>query len=88
MYQSLYVTLRTGFRNPRKLELISMINLINKVDPKSTTSVNYLVVDNIESIQSNKVYGIVPNMKLLNYLSSNDYYDSRIDIEALLKQLR
>lgn len=87
MYQSLYITLRTGFRNPSKLELISMINLIHKTDPKSTTSVNYMIVDTIEPIQKNKVHGIVPNMKLLNYLSSNDYHDTSIDINALLKQL-
>jgi len=88
MYQSLYVTLRTGFRNPSKLQLVNMINLIHKTDPKSTTSVNYLIIDNSETIQAKKVNGIVMNMKILNHLSCVNYQDVGINIDGLMDKFR
>lgn len=88
MYQSLYLTLRTTFKHPSKIELLNMLNLINKNQLNSTISVNYQVFDTDNPPKVNKVYGKVPNMKLLNYLASNNYYDTDIDITTLLKQLK
>lgn len=88
MYQSLYITLRTGFRNPSKAELISTLNIIYKTQPNSTIEIDYMVFDNILPIQIDTVHGMVPNMKILNHLSMINYRDEKIDIQALLKQLK
>jgi hypothetical protein len=85
--QSLYLSLRTGFRNPSKHDLITMINIVSRSQPQSLVSVHYMIVDNIKPIYTNKLYGKVENMKLLNHLSSTDYTDREINIPNLLNEL-
>lgn len=85
--QSLYVTFRTGFKNPSKLELINMMSIINKTQLNSRVYVNYIVVDPVERLQTNTIHGKIPNMRLMNSLASTEYRESRIDIRSMLNDL-
>ena len=88
MLQSLHISFCSAFRNPSKLELITMNHLISSIHPSDTIYVNYTILEGHETIQSHRIHGRVPNMKLLNHFSLIDYKDSQINIQELMKELK
>lgn len=81
MYKLLCINLRSSIKNPSRLDIITMTNLVSRLSSEDTIHIKYTILDPFnENIISDKV----SNMKFLNYISSKEYNDPCIEYKHFI----
>ena len=82
MYKLLCINLTSSIKNPSRLDIITMTNLVSRLSSEDTIHIKYTILDPFnENIISDKV----SNMKFLNYISSKEYNDPFIQYKHFIK---
>jgi len=82
--RSLIVNLNVALKNPSRPQLISIINILIQNDETMPVTIRYTDLENNVPLITDRITGRIPNIRIIDDICINGFYDR----EIIRKELR
>jgi hypothetical protein len=76
--RSLIVNLNVALKNPSRPQLISIINILIQNDETMPVTIRYTDLENNVPLITDRITGRIPNIRIIDDLCINGFYDREI----------
>jgi hypothetical protein len=82
--RSILLNLNVTLKNPSRSQLINIINILIRNDETMPVTIRYTDLENNVPLITDRITGRIPNIRMINDLCINGFYDR----EIIRKELR
>jgi hypothetical protein len=82
--RSILLNLNVTLKNPSRSQLINIINILIRNDETMPVTIRYTDLENNIPLVTDRITGRIPNIRMINDLCINGFYDR----EIIRKELR
>jgi hypothetical protein len=76
--RSLIVNLNVALKNPSRPQLISIINILIQNDETMPVTIRYTDLENNVPLVTDRITGRIPNIRIIDDICINGFYDREI----------